>query len=74
LQQKVHDRTIEIEKVGGKVNIADAMTKHVAGEDHKMHMENTDIEVRWDRHEIAPKVAEGGQAEDPDPIDDDEFE
>ena len=74
LQQKVRDKTIHVEKVAGKVNIADATTKHVGGEDHKMHIENVNVEVRMDRHEKAPVVAEGAGPGDAEPIEDDEFE
>ena len=74
LQQKVREREIQVEKVHGKVNIADAMTKHVGGEDHKMHVENSHMEIRGDRHDMAPEVADGAGPGDADPIEDDELE
>ena len=40
------------------MNISDAMTKHVSGESHKMHVEKTSMEFRQGTHELAPQVTE----------------
>ena len=56
LQEKVNKGQIQIEKVPGKKNIADVLTKHTAGEDHRMHIEETGLERRKGRHELAPET------------------
>ena len=58
LQQKVYKGEIIVEKCAGEVNISDAMTKHVSGESHKMHVEKTSMEFRQGRHELAPQITE----------------
>ena len=56
LQEKVNKGQIQIEKVPGKKNIADVLTKHTTGEDHRMHVEETGLERRKGRHELAPET------------------
>ena len=43
-----------MEKDGGKINIADALTKEAAGESIKMHLDGIGMEKRDGRHELAP--------------------
>ena len=44
-------------KVKGTVNKADALTKHVTGEELSRHMDDTCIKAVDGRHNIAPEVA-----------------
>ena len=63
LQQKVNNGSMIVEKCAGIVNIADAMTKHVNGNSHDMHVERTSMEFRAGRHELAPSVTENVESE-----------
>ena len=56
LQDQVNKGTIQVEKVKGTGNLADALTKHVGGPDHKVHTEGTDVEFRNGRHALAPET------------------
>ena len=58
IQDKVRDGTFHIEKVGGKVNIADALTKYPTGEAQRMHLEGTFMRIMGDRHVLAPEVGD----------------
>ena len=58
LQDKVGKGEIEVKKVSGGTNIADALTKHVASEKIHRHCESVQLEMRQSRHELMPKVAE----------------
>ena len=58
LQNKVRTGEILIEKVGGKCNLADALTKYPDGEMHRMHMTNSALRVLEGRHELAPAPTE----------------
>ena len=57
IQDKVFRRDLEIEKIGGKVNIADALTKHVDSKALAVHVEGIKLERRSGRHVEAPEVA-----------------
>ncbi len=57
LQDKVRKGDIEVEKVGGKFNIADALTKHVDGANMRMHIEEMGLKHMSGRHELAPETA-----------------
>ena len=46
VQEKVYRKEIQIEKVGGKQNIADAMTKPVDAKDLAVHVAGINLEVR----------------------------
>ena len=59
LQEKVNKGQIVIEKVWGKTNMADALTKHVNGEDHAMHIKETGLLIAGGRHELAPAREDG---------------
>ena len=54
LQDKVAEGIIEVRKVNGKENIADALTKHVNAEDIRVHMHCTHQQFEQLRHELAP--------------------
>ena len=47
-----------MEKVDGKKNIADALTKPVEGLDLTVHILGTGLKFRSDRHDLAPAVAD----------------
>ena len=47
-----------LDKIKGTVNKADALTKHVMGEELSIHMNDTCIKVADGRHHIAPEVAQ----------------
>ena len=57
IQDRVFRRDLEVEKIGGKSNIADALTKHVDAKDLAMHVEGIKMEKRDGRHPEAPEVA-----------------
>ena len=58
VQDKVANGEIEIRKVDGKVNIADALTKHVGSEDIRVHMHHTSQTHAQGRHSVMPQIAE----------------
>ena len=62
-QDKVGKGEIEVRKVSGGTNIADALTKHVEAEKVKRHCEAIGTEIRGSRHSIMPKVAEDESTE-----------
>ena len=64
LQEKVNKGQIVIEKVWGKTNIADALTKHVNGEDHAMHIKETGLIMAEGRHELAPAREDGEEGQE----------
>lgn len=57
LQEKVNNGTIEVEKVKGETNRADALTKPKDGTSLRQHLQWTDQELTKGRHEYAPKLA-----------------
>ena len=58
VQDKVANGEIEIRKVDGKVNIADALTKDVNSEDIRVHMHHTSQSYAHGRHCVMPRIAE----------------
>ena len=54
LQEKVSKKVITLEKVGTDENLADALTKGVDAEAIRKHLEGVGIELRSDRHRLAP--------------------
>ena len=56
VQEKVADGSIELSKVGGDVNIADSLTKHVGREILERHMLRTNQKVVGGRHNLMPSV------------------
>jgi len=58
IQDKIARGEITVEKVGGKINIADALTKFVDAKALAVHNEGIKLEFREGRHEEAPEVAD----------------
>ena len=56
LQEKVNKKTIVINKVGTDDNLADALTKGVDAYSIQKHIEGVGIELRTDRHGLAPEL------------------
>ena len=54
LQDKVSQKSITLEKVGTDENLADALTKGVDAAAIQHHLRGVGIEVRDDRHRLAP--------------------
>ena len=54
LQEKVNNKEIEIRKVKGEDNIADALTKHLDQRHISRHMHDTRQRIQDGRHELAP--------------------
>ena len=63
VQDKVNRGEFGIDKVDGKKNIADALTKPVGNEDLSMHITGVGIRLSTDRHSLAPKVGNWDGAE-----------
>ena len=61
IQDKVSKGEIEVRKVRGEDNLADALTKHVDQTSLGFHMTGTGQEVREGRHELAPEVIKDQQ-------------
>ena len=57
VQQKVGSGEIELKKVEGTNNLADALTKHVEQEIIRKHLEGTGQWLTEGRHEIMPHMA-----------------
>ena len=57
LQDEIHKGHIGLEKVDGKKNLADALTKPVEGPDVTTHLLGSGLQFRTDRHDLAPAVA-----------------
>lgn len=58
IQDRVRRGEIEVEKVGGRSNIADALTKEAAAESLNMHIDGSSMRIASGRHELAPAVDE----------------
>ena len=56
VQEEVSMKEIVIEKVGGKQNIADALTKPVDQKDLEIHVTGINLEVRHGRHGEASQM------------------
>ena len=63
LQDKVADHSIELQKVGTNENLADALTKGVDSATIQYHNEGVGVEIRIDRHRLAPALAEQESAD-----------
>ena len=59
IRDKVHSKEICVEKVGGKSNLADGLTKFVDGKDLAIHVDGIGLENRTGRHTEAPAMAAG---------------
>ena len=58
LQDKVGRGDINVLKVSGHENIADALTKHVEASKLEKHCMKIGLNISGDRHNLMPKVAE----------------
>ena len=56
VQEKIADGSIELSKVSGEVNLADALTKHVGREILERHLEGTNQRLCGGRHVLMPTV------------------
>ena len=56
LQEKVRTKVIKVNKVGTEDNLSDALTKGLDATGIQKHLEGVGIEVRSDRHAIAPEL------------------
>ena len=57
VQQKVSSGEIELKKVEGVNNLADALTKHVEHEGIQKHLVGTNQRLEDGRHELMPRMA-----------------
>ena len=64
LQDRVAVGEIEIVKVKGENNLADALTKHVEGDELRKHCAWVGIAISKDRHEIMPGMGGDEEGED----------
>ena len=48
----------EEDEVGGRLNIADALTKEAGTESIAMHVEGSSLKYKVGRHELAPAIEE----------------
>jgi len=55
IQDRIARGDLEINKVNGKENLADILTKHVKSEDIRFHLFKTGQSIQAGRHEIAPE-------------------
>ena len=70
LQEKVNNSELEIEKVKGEINRADALTKYKDGESIKRQLNWTNQVITSGRHSIAPKLSNKDPLEEMDNEDD----
>ena len=55
VQDRIARGDLTIEKINGKENVADTLTKHVNAEDIRVHMYKTNLEIIQGRHSLAPE-------------------
>ena len=55
IQDRIARGDLTIEKVNGKENISDILTKHVNAEDIRVHLHKTGQTIVQGRHSIAPE-------------------
>ena len=55
IQDRISRGDLVVNKVNGKENLADALTKHVNSEDIRVHLFKTGQFIQAGRHEIAPE-------------------
>ena len=56
IQEKVADGSIELSKVSGEINLADALTKHVGRDVLERHLDETNQRLCEGRHVLMPLV------------------
>ena len=54
LQEKVNNKEIEMRRVKGEDNVADALTKHLDQRNINKHLQATGQRIHEGRHELAP--------------------
>ena len=59
VQEKVGSGEVELKKVDGQSNLADALTKYLDGDNIMRHMNGTSQFHAYGRHAMMPAVAEG---------------
>ena len=55
IQDRIAKGDLAVNKVNGKENLADILTKHVNSEDIRVHLHKTSQSIQAGRHEIAPE-------------------
>ena len=63
LQEKVCNGQVRLNKVGTEENLADALTKGVDATTIATHVKGVSMELREDRHRLAPSLEESTQVE-----------
>ena len=58
VQEKVGSGELDLKKVDGAQNLADALTKHVEHDGIQKHLEGTNQWVAEGRHELMPQTTE----------------
>ena len=61
VQDRVAKGEIELIKVPGAINVADALTKSVESDKLQSHMEQVNLSLKSGRHELMPEVDSGIQ-------------
>ena len=56
LQDKVREGVLSVRKINGRDNCADMLTKYVSGADIKRLCGMMGVDIRRDRHSLAPKT------------------
>ncbi len=56
LQGKVREGVLNVRKISLKDNVADVLTKYVSGADIKRLCDMVGVDIRKDRHPLAPKT------------------
>jgi len=59
IQDRISRGDLMVNKVNGKENIADILTKHVNSEDIRIHLFKTGQSIQAGRHEITPEDSNG---------------
>ena len=63
LQDKVSSREVKLNKVGTEENLADALTKGGDAATIAIHVQGVSMELREDRHRLAPSLEAGTHVE-----------
>ena len=56
IQDKVAKGEIELVKIPGNENLADALTKPIEAKELQLHMDGTSLAIRDGRHELMPEI------------------
>ena len=55
-QDKIQRGELGIEKIDGKTNLADFLTKPADRESMEVHITGSSLKIKLDRHELAPII------------------